>query len=130
MRKLSFGNIAWSIACSDPVGASVVRATASNEASDWPQATQAVNPPLVVAGGTIVAATLNGKIVTADMESKAVVTTTELDGLAMGLAVADHALYVATDKGTIYCFVQAERNEYVMLSEKPVHRKASYSESA
>jgi outer membrane protein assembly factor BamB len=36
------------------------------------------------------------------------VTTTELDGLAMGLAVADRALYVGTDKGTIYCLVPAE----------------------
>jgi len=127
VRKLSFGDIAWSIACSDPVGASVVRATASNEASDWPQATQVVNPPLVVAGDTIVAATLNGKIVAADMESRAVVTTAELDGLALGLAVADHALYVATDKGTIYCFAQA--NAPGVSNQEPVHRKQPYSEN-
>ncbi|MHC4511924.1 MAG: outer membrane protein assembly factor BamB family protein, partial [Planctomycetota bacterium] len=111
VRKLSLDDIAWSIACSDPVGASVVRATASNEAPDWPDATQLANPPLVVAGRTIVAATLNGKIVTADTESRTVVTTTELDGLALGLAVAERALYVGTDKGTIYCFVPAEGDE-------------------
>ena len=102
VRKLSLEAIAWSIACSDPVGASVVRASASNETSDWPEGTQVTNPPLVVAGHTIVAGTLNSKIVTADIESRAVVTTTKLDGLALGLAVADRALYVATDKGTIY----------------------------
>jgi len=111
VRKLSLDNIAWRIACSDPVGASVVRASASNETSDWPAATQVTNPPLVVAGRTIVAGTLNNKIVTADIELRAVVTTTELDGLALGLAVADQALYVGTDKGTIYCFVSSRRGE-------------------
>ena len=111
LRKLSLDGIAWSIACSDPVGASVVRASASNEASDWPAVTQVTNPPLVVAGRTIVAGTLNSKIVTANTESRAVVTTTELDGPALGLAVADRALYVGTNKGTIYCLVPAEPDE-------------------
>jgi len=111
VRKVSLGDIAWSITCSEPVGVSVVHATASNEAPDWPAATQVTSPPLVVAGSTIVAGTLNGKIVTADMNSRSVVTTSELDGLAMGLAVADQALYVGTDKGTIYCFVPAESSQ-------------------
>ncbi|TKJ33524.1 MAG: hypothetical protein CEE38_20400 [Planctomycetes bacterium B3_Pla] len=111
VRKVSLDDIAWSIACSNPVGASVVRAEVSNETSDWPAATQVTNPPLVVAGRTIVAGTLNSKIVTADIESRAVVTTADLDGLALGLAVADQTLYVGTDKGTIYCFVPAEGDE-------------------
>ena len=111
VRKLSLDNIAWRIACSDPVGASVVLASASNETPDWPAATQVTNPPLVVAGRTIVAGTLNGKIVTADTELRTIVTTTELDGLALGLAVADQALYVSTDKGTIYRFVPAGGDE-------------------
>ncbi|MFH1718621.1 MAG: PQQ-binding-like beta-propeller repeat protein, partial [Planctomycetota bacterium] len=129
VRKLFLGDIAWSIACSDPVGASVVRATASNEASDWPGATQVANPPLVVAGHTIVAGTLNGKVITADMDSRAVVTTIELDGLALGLAVADQALYVGTDKGTIYCLVPAESDEPGLPSEETVRRKPPYSDS-
>ncbi len=111
VQKLSLKNIAWSIDCSDPVGASVVRASASNETPDWPAATQVTNPPLVVAGRTIVAGTLNGKVVTADMDSRAVVTTTELDGLALGLAVADRSLYIGTDRGTIYCFVPAAERD-------------------
>jgi len=127
VRKLSLDNIAWSIACSDPVGASVVRATASNEASGWPEATRVVNPPLVVAGRTIVAGTLNSKIVTADMESKAVVTTTELDGLALGLAVAGQALYVSTDKGTIYSFVPAQNDKPKPSSDRPMRDSPLYS---
>ena len=122
VRKVSLGNIAWSITCSEPVGASVVRATASNETSDWPAATQVTNPPLVVAGRTIVAGTLNSKIVTADMDARTIVTTAELDGQAMGLAVADQALYVGTDKGTIYCFVPAEGNQPGPQDERQVGR--------
>lgn len=127
VRKLSLDNIAWSIACSDPVGASVVRATASNEASGWPEATRVVNPPLVVAGRTIVAGTLNSKLVTADMESRAVVTTTELDGLAMGLAVAGRALYVGTDKGTIYSFVPAQNDKPKPSGDRPMRDSPLYS---
>ena len=119
-RKLSLDNIAWRIVCSDPVGASVVRASASNETSDWPAATQVTNPPLVVAGRTIVAGTLNSKIVTADSELRAIVTTIELDGLALGLAVAEQALYVSTDKGTIYCLVPLGRDEAGPPDNQPV----------
>jgi outer membrane protein assembly factor BamB len=107
VRNLSLNDIAWRIVCSDPVGASVVRATVSNETADWPLATEVTNPPLIVAGRTIVAATLNNKLVVADMDSGTIVTTTELDGLGHGLAIADQALYVSTDQGTITCFVPA-----------------------
>jgi outer membrane protein assembly factor BamB len=122
VRKVSLGDIAWSITCSELVGASVVRATASNESADWPAATQVTDPALVVAGSTIVAGTLNSKIVTADMNSRSVVTTAELDGLAIGLAVADQALYVSTDKGTIYCFVAAQSNQPIPSGEPQVRR--------
>ncbi|RLD11235.1 MAG: hypothetical protein DRI44_04060 [Chlamydiae bacterium] len=115
----SLGAIDWSIQCSDPVGATIIRATASNEAMNWPKATETVNPPLIVAGNTIVAGTLNNKVITADMNSKTVVSTIKLDGLAMGLAVADQALYVCTDKGTIYCFVDTRRAK----SKLPGHPK-------
>jgi len=127
VRKLSLDNIAWSIACSDPVGASAIRAIASNEAPDWPQATQVTNPPLVVAGRTNIAGTLNSRIVTADMDSRTVVTAAELDGLALGLAVADQALYVATDKGTIFCFVPAEHGEPGLPDSREVRDRPSDS---
>lgn len=119
-RTLSLDDVAWSVTSPDPVRSSVVRATASNEAPDWPQALQVPDPALVVAGRTVVAGTLNNKIVTVDMNSKAVVTSTEIDGLALGLAVADQALYVATDKGTIYCFVGTEDSQIAT----PIRRHA------
>ncbi len=115
----ALGNVDWTIRCSDPVGASVIRATTPNEAPDWPKAVETVNPPLIVAGHTIVAGTLNNKIITADMNSKTVVSVIELDGLAMGLAVADQALYVCTDKGSIYCFVEDKSDR----QKNSVHQK-------
>jgi outer membrane protein assembly factor BamB len=111
VRNLTLTDVAWRIVCSDPVGASVIRATVSNQTADWPLATQVTNPPLIVAGQTIVAATLNNKCVIADMASRAIVTTIELDGLGHGLAMADQALYVSTDQGTIYCFVPVGDDE-------------------
>ena len=98
------GDIDWSIDCSLQVGASAPTAMLSIHAKK----STAVNPPLIVAGTTIVAGLLNNKIITADIPSKKVVTTVDLDGLAMGLAVADKALYICTDKGTIYCLVKAQ----------------------
>jgi len=111
VRKLSLDNVAWTVSCPDPVGSSVVRATASNETSDWPRELQVPDPALIVAGRTVVAGTLNHKIVTVDMEARAVVTSAQVDGVALGLAVADRALYVATDQGTIYCFEDAESSQ-------------------
>jgi len=111
VRQLSLDDIAWRVSCPDPVGSSVVRASASNEASDWPRELQVPDPALIVAGRTVVAGTLNRKIVTVDMDSKAVVMSAQLDGVALGLAVADRALYVATDQGTIYCFMNAGAGE-------------------
>jgi outer membrane protein assembly factor BamB len=128
VRNLSLNDVAWRIACSDPVGASVVRASASNETADWPLATQVTNPPLIVAGRTLVAATLNNKLVIADMDSRAIVTTIELDGLGLGLASADQALYVSTDQGTIYCFVPAGDEKSGPMDDRQVRPYAQDSE--
>ena len=111
VRKLSLEGIVWRVNCPDPVGSSIVRESASNETADWPQALQVPDPALIVAGRTVVAGTLNNKILTMDMDAKTVVTSTEIDGVALGLAAADRALYVATDKGTIYCFVGTEDSQ-------------------
>lgn len=126
-RKLSFEKIAWSIACEDPVGATAYRASLSNSAADWPLATLTTNPPLIVAGRTVVAATLNSKVVIADMESKAVATKTHLDGLALGLAVANQALYVSTDKGTIYCLVPANGKTPKIVNDQQVRNNTENS---
>ena len=93
----ALGNVDWTIRCSDPVGASIIRATTPNNAPDWPKATETVNPPLIVAGHTIVAGTLNNKIITADMNSKTVVSTIELDGLAMGLGAIAAPIAISID---------------------------------
>jgi outer membrane protein assembly factor BamB/SAM-dependent methyltransferase len=121
LRTLSLDDIAWSITCSDPVGSSDIRATISNETSEWPQATQVPAPPLAVGGHTIVVATLNNKLVTADMESRTLVTSAELDGRGLGLAIAGQALYVSTDRGTIYCFAPAE-SDTPAPSDDPARR--------
>ena len=118
VRTLSLEDIAWRMTCPDPVGASEIRATVSNESADWPQGTQVTNPPLVVGGQTIALATLNNKVVSVDMASKAIVATIELDGLGLGLAIADGALYVSTDRGTIYCLVPQD-SEAAMAQGDP-----------
>ena len=58
------------------------------------------------------------------MKTNTVVSTIELDGLAMGLAVAYQALYVCTDKGTIYCFVE-DKSDRQKISGQPKELKAS-----
>ena len=129
-RKLSLDNVAWSITCSDPVGTSDIRAEASNETADWPQATQLVDPPLAVGGHTIVVATLNSKLVTADMASRTAVTTAELDGRGLGLAIADQALYVSTDRGTIYCFVPEGHETSSPAHESALRPEPLYAQSS
>lgn len=58
---------------------------------------------VVVAGKQIVAA--GGQQVSIiDMTAKKVSWSTEVDGIAYGLAVADGKLFVSTDRGSIYCF--------------------------
>jgi outer membrane protein assembly factor BamB len=129
-RTLSLDDIAWSISCADPVGNSDIRATASNETSDWPQATQVPDPALAVGGHTIVVATLNNKLVTVDMESRTVVTTSALDGRGLGLAIAGQALYVSTDSGTIYCFAPTESETAGPFLHDPSIRSASQTAQA
>ncbi|NQT01109.1 MAG: PQQ-binding-like beta-propeller repeat protein [Planctomycetes bacterium] len=85
----------WSIACPEPVGVS-----------------------LIGAGETIVAGTKNHKIITADIETKSIIMTADVDGQPMGLAAADGRLIVSTDKGTIYCFAGKTSNKTVEISPK------------
>jgi len=74
---------------------------------------------LIGAGKTIVAGTKNHKILTADIETKSVIMTADVDGEPLGLAAADGRLIVSTDKGTIYCFAGKTSKKAVKISPKP-----------
>jgi outer membrane protein assembly factor BamB len=86
----------WSIKCPQPLGVS-----------------------LIGAGKTIVAGTKNQKIVTADIETKSIIMTADVDGEPLGLAAADGRLIVSTDEGTIYCFAGKTSKKTIEISQKP-----------
>jgi len=77
----------WTIPCPEPVGVS-----------------------LIGAGGTIIVGTKNHKVLTADVKSRSVKRTLEVDGVPLGLAAAHGKLIVSTDRGSIYCFGGAREN--------------------
>jgi outer membrane protein assembly factor BamB len=90
------GSPAWTISCAEPLGVS-----------------------LIGAGQTIVAGTKNQKVVTADIGTKSVVTTADVDGNPLGLAAAEGRLIVSTDRGTIYCFGKTAQNRAVEINPRP-----------
>ncbi len=98
--KLKIQNVlsspSWSIECPEPVGVS-----------------------LIGAGKTIVVGTKNHKIITADIETKSIIMTADVDGEPMGLTAADGRLIVSTDKGTIYCFAGKTSKKTVEINPKP-----------
>ena len=75
---------------------------------------------LIVAGDTIFAGGA-GKVTAVDAKSHEVVWSTEIDGLAHGLAVADGRLYVSTDDGTIACFDGGQSASPVVHAPKPMN---------
>ena len=86
----------WSIASPEPVGVS-----------------------LIGAGNKIIIGTKNHKIFTADIETKSIIMTADVDGEPLGLAAADGHLIVSTDKGTIYCFAGKTSKKTVEIRPKP-----------
>jgi outer membrane protein assembly factor BamB len=90
IKTLALNDPAWTIACPGPVGPSLIGAGSKIIAGITGEPTRSTPHQVVVA----------------DTDSRAVVFTAELDGPALGLAVADGRLYVSTDQGTIYCFAQ------------------------
>ena len=58
---------------------------------------------LIVAGKTAVSGG-KGKVVAVDLTASKTIWSAEVDGEALGLAVADGRLLVSTDSGAIYCF--------------------------
>jgi len=103
-KKVSLSPLSWSIECSEPLGSS-----------------------LIGAGETVVAGTENHKVVTADIRSKSLVMTAEVDGEPFGLAVAAGSLIVTTDRGTIYCF--AEKSSKDAIEIKPEPERFGYGEN-
>ena len=69
---------------------------------------------LITAGSSIVSGGKSGDkngVAVLDVESRNVTWSSEVDGLPLGLAVADGRLFVSTDKGTIYCFAAMEKRD-------------------
>ncbi|UCF14416.1 MAG: PQQ-binding-like beta-propeller repeat protein [Phycisphaerales bacterium] len=95
-KRTVLGDSSWSIPCAEPLGVS-----------------------LIGAGRTIVVGTKNHKVITADLSTKSVVMTANVDGDPLGLAAAEGCLVVSTDQGTIYCFGRSNTNRTVEISPKP-----------
>ncbi|MBL8799760.1 MAG: PQQ-binding-like beta-propeller repeat protein [Planctomycetia bacterium] len=69
----------------------------------WTVADAPGGTAVIIAGQHVISA--GGKqVVAIDRKSQARVWSTQVDGNAHGLAVADGKLFVSTDAGTIYCF--------------------------
>ena len=73
----------------------------------WSVKTDVGGSTLIVAGGTIVSGGA-GKVAAIDAATRQVTWSADVDGEALGLAVADGQLYVSTDSGAIYCFGAAK----------------------
>jgi len=103
-KKISLSPASWSIECSEPLGFC-----------------------LIGAGETVVAGTENNKVVTADIRSKSVVMTAEVDGEALGLAAGSGSLIVSTDRGSIYCFAEKSSKDAVEI--RPAPKGSGYGEN-
>jgi len=83
---------------------------------------------LILAGNKVVCGTQDRAVLVADMTSGKVVWTEEVDGVPLGLAVADGRLYVSTDQGTIQCF--AEKRVRRPKTHAPEAAKSPYAKNA
>jgi outer membrane protein assembly factor BamB len=101
-KRTILNSPSWSIPCLEPMGVS-----------------------LIGAGETIVVGTKNHKIITADLSTKSVAMTADVDGEPLGLAAAEGCLIVSTDKGTIYCF--GSNNTNPTLEIKPKRKSSAYA---
>jgi outer membrane protein assembly factor BamB len=62
---------------------------------------------LVAAGDTVIVGG-RGRVSMVDVDGRTVAWSADVEGTAHGLAAADGLLYVSTDRGTIYCFGEAD----------------------
>ena len=80
----------------------------------WSAAVPYGGASLVVAGNSVVSGGTSDQkngVAILDARSKQATWATEVDGLPLGLAVADGRLFVSTDKGTIYCFAARRKSD-------------------
>jgi len=94
-KRTILNSPSWTIDCLEPMGVS-----------------------LIGAGETIVVGTKNHKIITADLATKSVVMTADVDSEPLGLAAAEGCLIVSTNQGTIYCFGSNNTNPTVEISPR------------
>ena len=71
---------------------------------------------LIGAGETIVVGTKNHKVITANVNTRSVVMTADVDGDPLGLAAAQGHLLVSTDQGTIYCFGDSRQKRKIEIN--------------
>jgi len=95
------------------------------EAASWSAASEHNLRRLLLADGRIVA---GGEDVVSVLDSSdgTTVWTCEVEGNALGLAVADDGLFVSTDEGQIYCFRSGIENEPKTHSPKPTSPYSDY----
>jgi outer membrane protein assembly factor BamB len=59
---------------------------------------------MIVTGNRLIAGTLTEKVLIIDNENGHLVSSYKVNGIPIGLAVAQKSLFVSTTKGTMYCF--------------------------
>ena len=87
---------------------------------------------IVVAGRSVVCGG-DKKITMADRETKKVIWSADVDGIAHGLAVANSRLYVSTDQGTLYCFdasATAKPTIHAFTPQKSLYGETSFYAAA
>jgi outer membrane protein assembly factor BamB len=89
---------------------------------------------MAVAGDRVIVGTADGNVVVKNVGGGGESWSGRVDGRAMGLAVADGRLFVATDKGTIHCFsAQAgaqTKRVYARQANEPYGDNKKYREAA
>ncbi len=63
---------------------------------------------MIATGNRLIAGTTTGKVLLIDKSDGELISIFKVDGNPYGLAVAQNALFVSTDKGTLYCFDESK----------------------
>lgn len=68
---------------------------------------------MIATGNRLIAGTSTGKVLIIDKSNGEIISILKVDGNPLGLAVAQKALFVSTDKGMLYCFDESNKNPKV-----------------